>query len=80
MKVVMEAFIGNKNNFFKELQENIIKQVNVMNKIVQDLKMEIETKKKVQMESTLEMENLGKKPVTTDINITNRMQEMEERI
>ena len=76
----MEAFIGNKNNFFKELQENIIKQVNVMNNIVQDLKMEIETKKKVQMESTLEMENLGKKPVTTDINITNRMQEMEERI
>ena len=32
-----------------------------MNKTVQDVKMEIETKKKSQRETTLEIENLGKK-------------------
>ena len=49
-----------------------------MNKMVQDPKMEIETLKKIQMESTLEMENLGEKTGTTDTSITNT--EVEERI
>ena len=43
-----------------------------MNKTIQDLKMEIETIKKSWRETTLELENLGK--------ITNRIQEIEERI
>jgi predicted RNase H-like nuclease (RuvC/YqgF family) len=46
----------------------------------QDLKMEIESIKKSQMEVTLELENLGKRPDTRDASITNRIQEMEERI
>ena len=46
--------------------------------MVQDPKMEIETLKKIQMESTLEMENLGEKTGTTDTSITNT--EVEERI
>jgi hypothetical protein len=44
----------------KEIQENTMKQVKEMNKIIQDLKMEIKTKKS-QRETTLEMENLGKR-------------------
>jgi uncharacterized coiled-coil protein SlyX len=51
-----------------------------MNKTIQDLKMEIETIKKSQRETTLELENLGKRSGVIDASITNRMQEIEERI
>jgi DNA-binding Lrp family transcriptional regulator len=44
------------------------------------VKIEIEAIKKIQTEGTLEMANLGKRTGTTDENIINRMQEMEERI
>jgi hypothetical protein len=50
------------------------------NKTIQDLKMEIETIKKSQRETTVELENLGKRSGVTDTNITNRIQEREERI
>ena len=49
-------------------------------KKVQDLKIEIEAIKKTYTEGILEMENLGKRTGTTDTSITNRIQEMEERI
>ena len=42
--------------------------------------MEVETIKKIQRETTLEIEILGKKSGTTDANISNRIQKMEERI
>ena len=42
------------------MQENTIKKVKELNKAVQDLKMEIETIKKTQMEANLEMQNLKK--------------------
>ena len=42
--------------------------------------MEVETIKKTQMEANLETENLGKRSGITDVSITNRIQEMEERI
>ena len=42
--------------------------------------MEIETIKKSQRETTVELENLGKRSGVTDTNITNRIQEREERI
>jgi mRNA-degrading endonuclease YafQ of YafQ-DinJ toxin-antitoxin module len=64
----------------KELQENKIKQVKEMNKIIQDLKTEIETIKKSQRDTTLELENLGKRSRVIDASITNRIQEIEERI
>ena len=51
-----------------------------MNKTVQNLKREIEAIKKTQIETILEMENLGKRTGTTDVSITNRIQEMKERI
>jgi hypothetical protein len=46
-----------------------------MNKTIQDLKMEIETIKKSQRETTLELENLGKRS-----GVTKRIQEIEEII
>jgi prefoldin subunit 5 len=51
-----------------------------VDKTIQDLKREIETIKKSQRETTLEIETLGKKSGTTDASISNRIQEMEERI
>ena len=51
-----------------------------LNKTIQDLKIEVETIKKTQRETTLEIENLGKKSGAIDASITNRIQEIEERI
>jgi hypothetical protein len=42
--------------------------------------MEVETIKKPQRETTLEFKNLGKRSGITDTSITNRIQEIEERI
>jgi chromosome segregation ATPase len=64
----------------KELQENTTKQVMELTKTIQDLKMEVETMKKTQRKTTLEIETLGKKSGIIDANISNRIQEMEERI
>jgi hypothetical protein len=50
------------------------------NKSIQDLKTKLETIKKSQRETTLELENLGKRSGVTDASIINRIQEREERI
>jgi chromosome segregation ATPase len=50
------------------------------NKTIQDLKMEVETIMKSQRKITLEIQNLRKKSGTLDSSITNRIQEIEERI
>ena len=64
----------------KELLENTIKQVKEMIKTIQDLKLEIETIKKSQRETMLELENLGKRSGVIDTSIINRIQKIEERI
>jgi hypothetical protein len=51
-----------------------------LNKTIQNLKMEVETIKKTQSETTLESETLGKKSETIHVSISNRIQEMEERM
>jgi prefoldin subunit 5 len=51
-----------------------------MNKTILDLKSKVDTIKKTQNETTLEIETLGKKSGTIDASISNRIQEMEERI
>jgi hypothetical protein len=51
-----------------------------MNKTIQDLQVEVVTIKKTQRETTLEIETLGKKSGTIVASISNRIQEMEERI
>jgi chromosome segregation ATPase len=65
---------------FKELQENTTKQEMELNKSTQDLKREVDTIKKTQSGATLEIETLGKKYGTINASISNRIQEMEERI
>jgi hypothetical protein len=50
-----------------------------LNKPIQDLKREVDTMKKTQSETTLEIETIGKKSGTIDVSINNRIQEMEER-
>ena len=64
----------------KEKQENTAKQVMEMNKTILELKGEVDTIKKTQSEATLEIETLGKRSGTIDASISNRIQEMEERI
>jgi hypothetical protein len=51
-----------------------------LNKTIQDLKLEVETIQKSQRETTLEIEIIGKKSGTIDERISNRIEEMEERI
>jgi prefoldin subunit 5 len=51
-----------------------------LNKTIQFLNMEVETIKKNQKETTLEIETLGKKSGTIDVSISNRIHEMGERI
>ena len=58
-------------------QEKTIKQIM---ETVQELKTEMEAMKKTQTEGRLNMENLGKPSETTETSITNRIQEIEERI
>ena len=48
--------------------------------MVQDLKMKIETIKKSQRETILEIETLEKRSRVIDASITNKIQEIEERI
>ena len=47
---------------------------------VQELKTEMKSMKKTKTEGRLDMENLGKQTETSGTSITNRMQEIEERI
>jgi uncharacterized coiled-coil protein SlyX len=75
-----EAFKEKTNESLKEIQESTIKQIKQLNKTVQDFKMEIEAMKKTQTNEILEMKNLGNRTGTTDASITNRIQDMEERI
>ena len=51
-----------------------------MNKTILDLKSKVDTIKKIQKEATVDIESLGKKSGTIDSSISNRIQEMEERI
>jgi hypothetical protein len=48
--------------------------------MVQELKIEIQTIKKIQRETIPEMENLGKRSGATDVGISNRIEEVEKRI
>jgi hypothetical protein len=52
--------------------------VKELNETIQHVKFELETIKKSQRETTLQLETLGKKPGVIDASITNRIQEIEE--
>jgi hypothetical protein len=66
---IIECFKEDINNSLKEIKESIGKQANELNKVIQDLKVEVEIIKKTQVEANLEMENLGKWSGITDISI-----------
>jgi predicted nucleic acid-binding Zn-ribbon protein len=51
-----------------------------MNKIILDLKREVDTIKKTLSEAMLEIETIGNKSGTIDASIRNRIRDMEERI
>ena len=61
----------------KELEENRTKE---MKELKKEFKTKMETIKKSLKETTQEVENLKKKSGVTDASISNRLQEMEERI
>jgi hypothetical protein len=54
------------------------KQMKELSKNIQDLKLELKTTKKSQRETTLEIENLGKRSGVIGASITNKIQEIEE--
>jgi hypothetical protein len=64
----------------KEKEENTSKQKMEMDKTILDLKREVDKIKKTQSEKTLEIETIGKKSGTIGGSISNKIQEMEERI
>ena len=74
-----ESFKEDLNESLKEIQENTDKQVKELNKAIQDLKVEVETIKH-KWGQTWKWKNLRKRSGITDISITNRIQEREERI
>ena len=55
----VEALKEETQNSLKELQENTTKQVKELNKTIRDLEREVETIKKTQRETTLEIQILG---------------------
>ncbi|ERE84498.1 LINE-1 type transposase domain-containing protein 1 [Cricetulus griseus] len=83
-KKIIEGLKEDMRKSLKEMEEKNKPKIQDINKSlkerVQDLKTEIETIKKAQSEGILEIEKLGKRSGTKDVSITNRTQEMEERI
>ena len=80
LMIMMQEFKKDINNSFKELQEKTTKQVKESNKIIEDLKMEVDTIKKSQRETTLEIENMGRRSGDIEYKNTNRIQEIGERM
>ena len=68
------------SKFINDTQGNQEKTIKKVMETVQDLKTEKESMKKSQTEGRLDMENIGKQTETSGTSITNRLQEIEERI
>ena len=88
-EAVKEEIKNSLKNWRKDKQKNGKKSINQEKKsrknkqvkeTAQDLKIEIEAIKKTKTKGILKMENWAKWTVNTDVTITNRVQEMEERI
>jgi hypothetical protein len=74
----VEALKKETQKSLKELQENTSKQVKGLSKTIHYLKMEVETIKKSQWETTLEIEKPRKETRRHRCKITKRIQEIEE--
>jgi hypothetical protein len=64
----------------KELQENTTKWAMELNKTIQDLERKVETIKKAQSETTLEIETLGKKSGTIDARSATNTRDAKENL
>jgi hypothetical protein len=73
----VEALKGQTQKSIKELQENTTKQGKDMNH--PESKNGKKTIKKSQTETTLKIQNLGKRSGVIDVRITNKIQEIEEK-
>jgi hypothetical protein len=51
-----------------------------LNKVIQELKVEVEPIKKMKMKANMEIENPGKRSGITDVSFTKGIKEIEERI
>jgi uncharacterized coiled-coil DUF342 family protein len=80
LKEIQENNTAKELQVLKEKQENASKQMMEKNKTIQDLKRKVDTIKKTQSEATLEIGTLGEESGTIDASISNRIQEMGERI
>jgi len=76
----VEALKEETQKFLKALQKNTTKQVKELNKTIQDLSMEIETIKKAQRKTILEIEHLAKRSGVRDVSSSNRIQDIEKRL
>ena len=76
----LEAYKKEMNKEIEAIVERQESKFKHMKEMVQGMKTELESIKKTQNEKTLELENLEKRSGTTKVSITNRIQEMEERI
>jgi hypothetical protein len=65
MKII-EYFKEDINNSLKEIQENTDNWVKELNKMIQDLKVEVESIKKTQIKANLENENQARSSGVTD--------------
>jgi F0F1-type ATP synthase membrane subunit b/b' len=75
MKII-ESFKEEINNSLKEKKKKKIqtgKQLKELNKVIQELKVEVETIKKTQTETNLEMGNIRKRSGITDVINTDRI-------
>jgi chromosome segregation ATPase len=76
----LEVLKEKTQNPLKDLQENTTKQVKELNKTIQYVKTEGGKIKKSQRETNLEIEKLRKRLGVTDVSITNRIKEIEEKV
>ena len=77
MKII-ESFKEDIKNSLKEIQESTGKEVKELSNVIQDLKVEVETIKKTKNGG--KPENVRNRSGSTDVIITNRIQELKERI
>jgi septal ring factor EnvC (AmiA/AmiB activator) len=79
LMMMIEDYKKNINNSLKEIQ-NTSYQVKELNKTIQDLKREVETIEKSLRETTLEIENPGKKSGAKDASTRNIIQDRSENL
>lgn len=76
------AIMNMVNDFKKGINSltNSMKQKEELTKRVQDIKVDIKSLQKTQVEINLETESLGSQEKTSEINFTNTLEDMKENL